>query len=244
MALYASTTATMRAGQRDRLTAQPIRVAGAVPSLVMMTDRGRGVGELGHLAHQMLADHDVLAHDLPLVLGERAGLVQDVVGHGHLADVVQPAGEPAADGVDRRSAAAPARPGTTARRRPPGGSAACPRGRRPRSRRSGRGARRPARARPRRRGRRAARRSCGPAFLAAYSARSARSISPAGSASRGSFEAAPTETVSGKREPRISAGVSSTASRTRSPADSRSSRPANPGSSTTNSSPPQRASVS
>ena len=47
-----------------------------------------------------------------------------------------------------------------------------------------------------------------PAFLAAYSARSARSISPAGSASRGSLDAAPTETVSGKRDPRISAGVS------------------------------------
>ena len=51
-----------------------------------------------------------------------------------------------------------------------------------------------------------------PAFLAAYRARSARSTRPAGSASRGSFDAAPTETVSGNREPRMTAGVSSTAS--------------------------------
>jgi hypothetical protein len=49
------------------------------------------------------------AHDLPLVLGERAGLGEDVLGDADLADVVQQAAEeellgPADLGVDERGA--------------------------------------------------------------------------------------------------------------------------------------------
>ena len=48
-------------------------------------DRGQG----GRRGEDALADQRVLAHQPPLDVVERARLVQDVVGHGDLADVVQ-----------------------------------------------------------------------------------------------------------------------------------------------------------
>ena len=49
-------------------------------------------------AQDALADDRVLAHDVPLLAGQRAGLVQDAVGHPDLADVVQQRG--VADALD------------------------------------------------------------------------------------------------------------------------------------------------
>ena len=75
--------------QGYRLARDAVGVTGAVPALVRGADdvadpaQRRGGGE------DALADERVLADECPFVLGERARLAQDLVGHGDLADVVE-----------------------------------------------------------------------------------------------------------------------------------------------------------
>ena len=75
--------------ERDGLAGQAVGVAAAVPALVAGAhDAPHGAQRLGR-ADDALADDRVLADEAPLGLVERAGLVQDRVRDGDLADVVQ-----------------------------------------------------------------------------------------------------------------------------------------------------------
>ena len=78
--------------QRDRLAGQAMRVALAVPALVVAEDdlRHRRVGL--HARDDAGALLRVAAHDLPVLLGQRRGREQDRVGERELADVVQQPG--------------------------------------------------------------------------------------------------------------------------------------------------------
>ena len=82
----------MRAPSGISSPARPVRVAAAVPALVAGAHDAGHAGELGGGADDALADDRVLAHVLPLVLGELARGVQDRVGDRDLADVVQRGG--------------------------------------------------------------------------------------------------------------------------------------------------------
>ena len=74
---------------RDVLRRQPVGIAAAVPALVLVAHDARNVSEPRDGAQDALPDHRVVAHQPPLLLGQCAGLVEDLVRHGHLADVVQ-----------------------------------------------------------------------------------------------------------------------------------------------------------
>ena len=76
-------------GERDLLAGDAVRVAAAVPALVLVADRVRHRGEAGQRPQDALADDGVLAHQLPLLGVEPAGLVEDLVGDPDLADVVE-----------------------------------------------------------------------------------------------------------------------------------------------------------
>ena len=82
----------IRAADRDRVAGQPVGIAAAVPALVLVADDPRDRAHAGDRAQDPLADHGVLAHDLPLARVERAGLVEDLVGDPDLADVVKERG--------------------------------------------------------------------------------------------------------------------------------------------------------
>ena len=79
--------------ERDVVPGQPHRVAGAVPVLVAGDHDRAGAGQGGHRLHDPCAQLRVATHDLPLVVGERAGLVEDRGGNRDLADVVQSRGD-------------------------------------------------------------------------------------------------------------------------------------------------------
>ena len=90
IALKASQADTMRAATRDRLAHQAVGVAAAVPALVRGAHDEADVGEqAADLLEHPLALDGVGLHDRPLVVVQRPGLVDDLVGHGDLADVVQ-----------------------------------------------------------------------------------------------------------------------------------------------------------
>ena len=78
--------------QRDLLAREPVRVAGAVPALVVAEH------DVGHRPVAVDAAHDprpvrgVAADDLPLLLAQRLGGEQDRVGERELADVVEQPG--------------------------------------------------------------------------------------------------------------------------------------------------------
>ena len=74
---------------RDLLAGDPVRVARAVPALVLVAHRPRDRSHPGNRAEDPLADHRMLAHDLPLAVVQRPLLVEDLVGDPDLADVVQ-----------------------------------------------------------------------------------------------------------------------------------------------------------
>ena len=77
-------------GDRDRLAGQAVGIAAAVPALVRGADDDADAGEqAADLLQHPLALDGVGLHDRPLLVVERAGLVDDLVGHGDLADVVQ-----------------------------------------------------------------------------------------------------------------------------------------------------------
>ena len=84
--------------ERDLLTHEAIEVALAVPALVVVTDPGPDDLDVGQVAHDQVAERDVLLDHVVLVRAERAGLAQDVVRDADLADVVEQTGD--ADGVD------------------------------------------------------------------------------------------------------------------------------------------------
>ena len=73
----------------DVLALETVRIAAAVPALVLGPHHGANPVEEGHGRHDPLADDGVLAHDGRLLLVERAGLVQDIAGNADLPDVVQ-----------------------------------------------------------------------------------------------------------------------------------------------------------
>jgi hypothetical protein len=76
-------------GQRNLLAAQRVRVALAVPHLVVMpNDRHDRVREF-HALQNLRADGRVHLHALELGRGQPSRLVQDVVGDGELAHVVE-----------------------------------------------------------------------------------------------------------------------------------------------------------
>jgi hypothetical protein len=67
--------------------ARPSGVAAAVPALVAQAHQPGDRAQRRRVGEDALADQRVLAHDPPLDVVERAGLVEDVVGHRDVADV-------------------------------------------------------------------------------------------------------------------------------------------------------------
>ena len=74
---------------RDLFSAQAGRIAHAIPALVMAPDERRHRAGERHRAHDLRAHLRVDLHLPPLVRRERAGLGQDVLGNGQLADIVK-----------------------------------------------------------------------------------------------------------------------------------------------------------
>ena len=66
--------------QRDRLALEPVRVARAIPPLLVVADDGREVPRHAQRVTDALADLGMLAHDAELVVRQRPGLVEDVLG--------------------------------------------------------------------------------------------------------------------------------------------------------------------
>src|SRR5437879_2185333 len=75
--------------QRDSLAAQAARVTRAIVELLVRQNDFRGVAKKWDAAEHGVANLAVPPHDVALLIGERAGLAQDLVGDGHLTDVVQ-----------------------------------------------------------------------------------------------------------------------------------------------------------
>ncbi len=106
---------------RDVLAGDAVRVPAAVPALVVAAhDRHDGKREIDE-REDVRAHVHVFLHLLELGVGEPAGLVEDALGHGELAGVVQQRG--GLDRLERRLVAdaegarerAPRRPGRGAR---------------------------------------------------------------------------------------------------------------------------------
>src|SRR5204862_1285571 len=76
--------------ERNLVVSQPAGIAAAVGTLVMGEDPAPDVVELGS-SEDARADLRVLAHLGVLVVGERARLAQNRVGHADLPDVVEDA---------------------------------------------------------------------------------------------------------------------------------------------------------
>jgi hypothetical protein len=88
--------------QRDDLARQPVRVAAAVPALVVMADHQLGLAEELDLAQDLPAHQRMALHQRPLFRRQRLGLPQDRVRHRDLADVVQQEAELDLGVVDER----------------------------------------------------------------------------------------------------------------------------------------------
>ena len=74
---------------RNLLALEAVRVARAIPSLVLGPNDGAQRGEERHGGEDAFADHRVLAHDGKFLRRQRPGLLQDVAGDADLADVVE-----------------------------------------------------------------------------------------------------------------------------------------------------------
>ena len=81
IALNASQQQTMRAIDRDLLAREPVRVAGPVPALVAGADDPADLAEEAADAERASARPSIVCalDDLPLLVGERARLVDDLV---------------------------------------------------------------------------------------------------------------------------------------------------------------------
>ena len=62
------------AADRDLRAGEAVRIALAVPALVLVADDPRHVAQTRDRAQDALADRGVLAHDLPLAIGQGPGL--------------------------------------------------------------------------------------------------------------------------------------------------------------------------
>ena len=79
--------------ERDVGAREAVRVAAAVPALVLVAHQQTGAGEELDGREDLLAD-DRVALDLEPLLGrQRAALVEDRLGHRDLADVVEDGAE-------------------------------------------------------------------------------------------------------------------------------------------------------
>src|SRR3954451_3440775 len=77
-------------GDRDLLARQPVGIPAAVPALVAGPhDVPDVLQRSAHTVQHPLARDRVAAHDVPLLVAQRTGLVDDLLGHADLADVVQ-----------------------------------------------------------------------------------------------------------------------------------------------------------
>ncbi len=77
----------------DLLAADAGRVAPTVPALVMSANDPRDPTQSGDPLERLGAPDHVALHYRPLLVVEAAGLLQDLVGHADLADVVYPGGQ-------------------------------------------------------------------------------------------------------------------------------------------------------
>ena len=75
--------------ERDLVALEPLRVALAVPALVVAQNERRHRVRERHRADDLGADLGVDADLLELLLRQRSRLRQDVLGHGQLADIVE-----------------------------------------------------------------------------------------------------------------------------------------------------------
>jgi hypothetical protein len=75
--------------EQDVLAREPVRIATAVPALVGGADDPTDVAhQPADAVEHPLPGDGVRAHDRPLIVVERAGLVDDLVRDGNLADIV------------------------------------------------------------------------------------------------------------------------------------------------------------
>ena len=75
--------------ERDLLFGEAVGVSAPVPALMSRADQLRDGRHCRCRRQDALADERVIAHDLPFAGVQRRLLVQDRVGHGDLADVVE-----------------------------------------------------------------------------------------------------------------------------------------------------------
>src|SRR5690606_7682417 len=75
--------------ERDALAGEPVRVAVAVPALMVVADHPRDVAQERNGLQDVLADLGMAADRDVLLLRQTAGLVQDAVVDPDLADVVE-----------------------------------------------------------------------------------------------------------------------------------------------------------
>ncbi len=73
----------------NSLATEPIRVAAAVPSLMLRSDDRSDPRQEWDRGHDPFADYRMLLHDSHLFVIEGPRLVQDVAGHADLSDVVE-----------------------------------------------------------------------------------------------------------------------------------------------------------
>ena len=90
--------------ERDLLALETGRIALAVPALVVAVDDRRDRVGKRHRRDDLGAHLRMHLHPLELLVGQRTGLRQDVLGHRELADVVQQRRRPHALHVGRRHA--------------------------------------------------------------------------------------------------------------------------------------------
>ena len=89
-----SPTARMRAISGISSAERSVDIPLAVPPLVVMADPVADRLDVGKVAHDHVAEHDMLLHDLLLLGREAAGLAEHGVGDADLSDVVEEAGDP------------------------------------------------------------------------------------------------------------------------------------------------------
>ena len=81
---------------RNLVAGQAVRVAVAVPALVVVADGRCRLREPGDAPGDPFADLGVLAHQHPLLLAQLTGSPENGVRKRHLSEIVQPAGQPTA----------------------------------------------------------------------------------------------------------------------------------------------------
>src|SRR5712691_6184302 len=73
----------------DHVAFQAGWITGTVPALMVVSDKRCNLGQRGVLRYHVRPDVRVPPHDLPLLLGQRAWFVENVVANSDLAEVVQ-----------------------------------------------------------------------------------------------------------------------------------------------------------